>query len=108
MTKYLNDQLQKINEPHHSAPGGPTSGFLTVQTVQPAYKVDQENAMKQWQFGCKLARYCCDVSILSLFTCILFVFTVIYVNGFVYEQWFTETHFFLREFLFSKLDFIGI
>ncbi|XP_063430577.1 mediator of RNA polymerase II transcription subunit 12-like protein isoform X5 [Mytilus trossulus] len=65
MMKYLNDQLQKINEPHHSAPGGPTSGFLTVQSVQPAYKVDQDLAQKQWQFGCKLARHLCDEGLLD-------------------------------------------
>lgn len=54
ITKYLRDQVQKIQEPH-SGPGS-TAGFLTVS--QP----DPNQALKQWHYTCKLARHMYDVS----------------------------------------------
>ncbi|XP_056005371.1 mediator of RNA polymerase II transcription subunit 12-like protein isoform X2 [Ostrea edulis] len=52
ITKYLRDQIQKIQEPH-SGPGS-TAGFLTVS--QP----DPNQALRQWQYTCKLARHMYD------------------------------------------------
>lgn len=54
ITKYMRDQVQKIQEPH-SGPGS-TAGFLTVS--QP----DPNQALKQWHYTCKLARHMYDVS----------------------------------------------
>ncbi|XP_034328936.1 mediator of RNA polymerase II transcription subunit 12-like protein isoform X5 [Magallana gigas] len=57
ITKYMRDQVQKIQEPH-SGPGS-TAGFLTVS--QP----DPNQALKQWHYTCKLARHMYDEGLLD-------------------------------------------
>nr|XP_022287518.1 mediator of RNA polymerase II transcription subunit 12-like protein isoform X2 [Crassostrea virginica] len=57
ITKYLREQIQKIQEPH-SGPGS-TAGFLTVS--QP----DPNQALKQWHYTCKLARHMYDEGLLD-------------------------------------------
>ncbi|XP_062609383.1 mediator of RNA polymerase II transcription subunit 12-like protein isoform X4 [Saccostrea cucullata] len=59
ITKYLRDQIQKIQEPH-SGPGS-TAGFLTVS--QP----DPNQALRQWHYTCKLDRHMYDEGLLDRF-----------------------------------------
>ncbi|XP_069105326.1 mediator of RNA polymerase II transcription subunit 12-like protein isoform X3 [Argopecten irradians] len=59
LTKFMRDQIQKIQDPYHGTPGGPTSGFLTVST-NTNIQIDLDLAIKQWHYSCKLARHMYD------------------------------------------------
>ncbi|KAJ8310216.1 hypothetical protein KUTeg_012081 [Tegillarca granosa] len=65
LTKFLKDQILKIQEPYSGGPGGPTSGFLTVSSSNPTLQVDLDQALKQWHYSCKLARHMYDEGLLD-------------------------------------------
>ncbi|KAK6194758.1 hypothetical protein SNE40_000324 [Patella caerulea] len=54
ITKYLKDQLQKVQEFYHGGSSTQTS-FLTTQ--QTPLQTDMDAALKQWHYCCRLARH---------------------------------------------------
>ncbi|XP_070173165.1 mediator of RNA polymerase II transcription subunit 12-like protein isoform X2 [Littorina saxatilis] len=54
LTKYLREQLQKIQEHYHSGANGPQTAFLLANHNSQA---DMESALKQWNYCTRLAKH---------------------------------------------------
>lgn len=61
LTKYLKEQLQKIQDHYHGGISGPQTSFLL--TSQPTTQVDMEHALKQWTYCTRLAKHMYNVSL---------------------------------------------
>lgn len=59
LTKYLREQLQKIQEHYHSGANGPQTSFLLANHNSQA---DMEHAVKQWGYCTRLAKHMYNVS----------------------------------------------
>ncbi|XP_076454432.1 mediator of RNA polymerase II transcription subunit 12-like protein [Babylonia areolata] len=55
LTKYLREQLQKVQEFYHGSTSGPQSGFLL--TNNHSSQTDMEQALKQWTYCTRLAKH---------------------------------------------------
>ena len=60
LTKFMKEQLGKVQEYYHGSPSGPVTSFLTA--TQAPLQVDLDTALKHWHYCSKLARHMYDAS----------------------------------------------
>ncbi|KAL3848034.1 hypothetical protein ACJMK2_018917 [Sinanodonta woodiana] len=63
LTKFMREQLQKVQDHYHGSTSGPATSFLTA--TQPPSQVDLDLALKQWHYCSRLARHMYDEGLLD-------------------------------------------
>ena len=76
LTKFMKEQLNKVQEHYHGSTAGPVMSFLTA--TQAPSQVDLDLALKQWHYCSRLARHMYDVCILFYIKSYIFLIVQCY------------------------------